>query len=58
MDNVIVAPARAVLDRRVFANIARTAIGAVVDVQEGSRPEFIVNPAALVHPRTKAWLKA
>jgi hypothetical protein len=42
----------------LFGNIARTAIGAVLAVHNGRRPEFLVNPTALTHPRAKAWLSA
>ena len=53
----IVAPhARAWTDE-LFANIARTAIGAILAVHNGRRPQFLVNPEALSHPRTKSWLR-
>jgi len=58
LDNVIVSPHALCWTDELFGNIARTAIGAIVAVHAGGRPEFIVNPAALIHPRTKAWLKA
>ncbi|HJT61437.1 MAG TPA: NAD(P)-dependent oxidoreductase [Burkholderiales bacterium] len=58
LDNVIVSPHALCWTDELFGNIARTAIGAIVAVHAGRRPEFIVNPAALIHPRTKAWLKA
>ena len=58
LDNVIVSPHALCWTDELFGNIARTAIGAIVAVHAGRRPEFIVNPAALVHPRTKVWLKA
>jgi D-3-phosphoglycerate dehydrogenase len=57
LDNVIVAPHALCWTDELFGNIARTAIGAVLAVHNGRRPEFLVNPAALVHPRTKAWLR-
>lgn len=58
LDNVIVSPHALCWTDELFGNIARTAIGAIVAVHAGRRPEFIVNPAALSHPRTKAWLDA
>jgi phosphoglycerate dehydrogenase-like enzyme len=58
LDNVIVSPHALCWTDELFGNIARTAIGAVVAVHAGRRPDFIVNPGALIHPRTKAWLKA
>jgi phosphoglycerate dehydrogenase-like enzyme len=57
LDNVIVSPHALCWTDELFGNIARTAIGAVVAVHAGRRPQFLVNPAAAAHPRTKAWLK-
>src|ERR671914_449556 len=57
LDNVIVAPHALAWTDELFGNIARTAIAAVVAVHNGRRPQFLVNPAALAHPRAKAWLK-
>jgi phosphoglycerate dehydrogenase-like enzyme len=57
LDNVIVSPHALCWTDELFANIARTAIGAIAAVSTGRRPEFVVNPAALAHPRAKAWLK-
>jgi phosphoglycerate dehydrogenase-like enzyme len=57
LDNVIVSPHALCWTDELFGNIARTAIGAIVAVHAGRRPEFIVNPAALIHLRTKVWLK-
>jgi D-3-phosphoglycerate dehydrogenase len=57
LDNVIVSPHALCWTDELFGNIARTAIGAVLAVQAGRRPEFLVNPAALSHTRAKAWLK-
>ena len=58
LDNVIVSPHALCWTDELFGNIARTAIGAIVAVHAGRRPEFVVNPAALAHPRAKVWLKA
>jgi D-3-phosphoglycerate dehydrogenase len=57
LDNVIVSPHALCWTDELFGNIARTAIGAVLAVHAGRRPEFLVDPAALAHPRAKAWLK-
>jgi phosphoglycerate dehydrogenase-like enzyme len=57
LDNVIVSPHALCWTDELFGNIARTAIGAVLAVHAGRRPDFVVNPAALAHPRAKAWLK-
>jgi D-3-phosphoglycerate dehydrogenase len=54
LDNVIVAPHALAWTDEMFGNIARTAIGAVLAVQAGRRPEFLVNPEALAHPRATA----
>jgi D-3-phosphoglycerate dehydrogenase len=58
LDNVIVTPHALCWTDELFGNIARTAIGAIVAVHEGRRPEFVVNPEALAHPRARAWLRA
>ena len=57
LDNVIVAPHALAWTDELFANIARTAIGAVLAVHNGRSPQFLVNPEALSHPRTKSWLR-
>jgi phosphoglycerate dehydrogenase-like enzyme len=57
LDNVIVSPHALCWTDELFDNIARTAIGAVLAVHAGRRPEFVVDAAALAHPRAKAWLK-
>jgi len=56
LDNVIVTPHALCWTDELFGNIARTAIGAILAVHGGRRPEFVVNPAALTHPRARAWL--
>jgi phosphoglycerate dehydrogenase-like enzyme len=56
LDNVIVSPHALCWTDELFSNIARTAIAAVLAVHNGRRPEFLVNPTALTHPRAKAWL--
>ncbi len=57
LDNVIVSPHALCWTDELFGNIARTAIGALLAVHNGRRPEFLVNPAALAHPRAKGWLE-
>jgi phosphoglycerate dehydrogenase-like enzyme len=56
LDNVIVSPHALCWTDELFANIASTAIGAIVAASTGRRPEFVVNPEALAHPRVKAWM--
>jgi len=58
LDNVIVTPHALCWTDELFRNIARSAIGAVVAVHGGRRPQFLVNPEALAHPRVSAWLRA
>ncbi len=57
LDNVIVTPHSLCWTDELFANIARTAVGAVRSVHAGRAPRFVVDPGALAHPRVKAWLK-
>lgn len=57
LDNVIVTPHALCWTDELFGNIARTALGAVLAVHAGRRPDFVVDAAALAHPRVKAWLK-
>jgi D-3-phosphoglycerate dehydrogenase len=56
LDNVIVTPHALCWTDELFGNIARTAVGAVLAVHAGRKPQFVVDPAALAHPRAKAWL--
>jgi D-3-phosphoglycerate dehydrogenase len=57
LDNVIVTPHALCWTDELFGNIARTAIGAVLAVHAGRRPDFVVDAAALAHPRARAWLR-
>jgi D-3-phosphoglycerate dehydrogenase len=57
LDNVIVTPHALCWTDELFGNIARTAIGAVLAVHAGRRPQFLVDAAALAHPRARAWLR-
>jgi phosphoglycerate dehydrogenase-like enzyme len=56
LDNVIVTPHALCWTDELFGNIARTAIGAVLAVHAGRRPQFVVDAGALAHPHVKAWL--
>lgn len=56
LDNVIVAPHALCWTDEMFGNIARTAIGAILDVHGGRRPKFVVNAEAMPHARVRAWL--
>jgi phosphoglycerate dehydrogenase-like enzyme len=56
LDNVLVSPHALAWTDELFGNIARTAVGALLAVASGRRPEFLVNPYALTHPRVRAWL--
>jgi phosphoglycerate dehydrogenase-like enzyme len=58
LDNVIVTPHALAWTDELFGNIARTAIGAILAVHAGQRPQFVVNPDVLSHPRVRAWLKS
>jgi phosphoglycerate dehydrogenase-like enzyme len=53
LDNVIVAPHALAWTDEMFGAIARSAIGALLAVHGGRRPQFLVNPEALSHARLK-----
>jgi hypothetical protein len=36
--------------------MASTGLASIVDTLARKRPEFLVNPDVLEHPRVKAWL--
>jgi phosphoglycerate dehydrogenase-like enzyme len=57
LDNVIVSPHSLAWTDELFSGIARTAIGALIAVSEGRRPQYVVDPKVLSHPRVKAWLR-
>ena len=57
LDNVIVTPHALCWTDELFGNIARTAIGAVLAVHAGRRPQFGVDADALAHPRVRQWIK-
>ena len=56
MDNVIVTPHSLCWTDECFHNMASTGLRSIVDVAEGRRPEYVVNAAALAHPRVRQWL--
>jgi hypothetical protein len=35
--------------------MASTGLASIVDALAGRRPEFVVNPEVLAHPRVLAW---
>jgi D-3-phosphoglycerate dehydrogenase len=57
LDNVIVTPHSLCWTDELFANIARTAVGAVHAVHAGRAPQFVVDPGVLAHPRVRSWLE-
>jgi D-3-phosphoglycerate dehydrogenase len=57
LDNVIVTPHSLAWTDELFSNIGLSAVGAILDVQAGRRPKFVVDPQALAHPRVRSWLK-
>jgi phosphoglycerate dehydrogenase-like enzyme len=56
MDNVIVTPHSLCWTDECFHNMASTGLASIVDTLARKRPEFLVNPDVLGHPRVKAWL--
>jgi D-3-phosphoglycerate dehydrogenase len=58
MHNVIVTPHSLCWTDECFHNMATTGLTSIVDALCGRRPQFVVNPQALDHPRVRAWLKA
>jgi phosphoglycerate dehydrogenase-like enzyme len=53
MDQVIVTPHSLCWTDECFHNMASTGLASIVDVQQGRRPPFIVNPEVLDHPRLR-----
>jgi D-3-phosphoglycerate dehydrogenase len=56
MGNVIVTPHALCWTDECFHNMASTGLRSIVDVASGRKPEFVVNPEVLAHPRVQAWL--
>jgi D-3-phosphoglycerate dehydrogenase len=53
MEQVIVTPHSLCWTDECFHNMATTGLASVVDVQQGRRPPFVVNPEVLDHPRAR-----
>lgn len=53
MDNVIVTPHSLCWTDECFHNMASIGLKSIVDVLGGHRPEYLVNPAVLSHPRVR-----
>ena len=58
MDNVIVTPHSLCWTDECFHNMASTGLTSIMEALNGRRPEFVVNPEVLAHPRVKAWLSS
>jgi len=58
MDNVIVTPHSLCWTDECFHNMASIGLASIVDALSGERPEFVVNPDVLDHPRIKDLLRA
>lgn len=56
MDNVIVTPHSLCWTDECFHNMATTGLASIVDALACRCPEFVVDRAALDHPRVRAWL--
>jgi D-3-phosphoglycerate dehydrogenase len=54
MDNVVVTPHSLCWTDECFHNMAVTGLASIVDALAGRRPEFVVNPDVLEHPRVGA----
>ena len=57
MDNVIVTPHSLCWTDECFHNMASIGLKSIVDVLGGKRPEYLVNPAVLSHPRAQALIR-
>ncbi len=55
MDHVIVTPHSLCWTDECFHNMASTGLASIVDALAGRRPEFVVNPEVVAHPRVRAW---
>jgi phosphoglycerate dehydrogenase-like enzyme len=58
MENVIVTPHSLCWTDECFHNMASTGLRSIVDALAGKRPEFLVNPQVLEHPRVQQWRAA
>jgi len=57
MDNVILTPHSLCWTDECFGNMAATGLQSIVDVAHGRKPQFVVNPEVLAHPRVCEWLQ-
>ncbi len=57
-DNVIVTPHAICWTDQCFRAMGESACGSIVDVAAGRTPQFVVNRAALEHPRVRERLRA
>jgi phosphoglycerate dehydrogenase-like enzyme len=55
MENAIVTPHSLCWTDTFLDGVARCAIKSILDVIDGTIPEFVVNRTALSHPRVKGW---
>jgi len=53
MDQVIVTPHSLCWTDECFHNMASTGLASIVDVHQGRKPPFVVNPEVLDHPRAR-----
>lgn len=58
MDNVILTPHALCWTDECFHNMASTGLASIVDALAGRRPQFVVNPGALEHPRARALIRS
>jgi len=58
LDNVILTPHTAALTRECVARVAVEAAKATLDVFQGKKPDGLVNPEVLAHPRWQGFPKA
>jgi len=57
LDSVIVTPHSLCWTDECFHNMASTGLASIIDALAGRRPQFVVNPEVLGHPRVRAWLR-
>ena len=55
LPNVIVTPHALCWTDECFAAIAHSGLGSVVDVAQRRKPNYLVNPEVVAHPRVAAW---
>ncbi len=56
-DDVIVTPHSLCWTDECFHNMATTGLSSIVDALARRRPQFVVNPEVLAHPRVREWLR-